>query len=220
MPRSSKLSALKSKLAAVTLPVRPRVRDPRLTARVVLGVLIAANLIAALFAFRPWADSPLQLEQQLIGLRKEMLQRRVRIDQLKVLVKKSEQARREGDTFMSRYFLGRRTASSTLVSELNNMAKAVGIRPKEHSFAFEQVEGTDNLAVMMITANYDGTYADLVQYLNKIDRSNRFFILENISAAPQQGGNGVLNINMKVNIFVRDEGAMPLAALAPPEVRP
>jgi len=207
MPKSSKLKALKTKI--VSLPVRPAGHDPRLTARIIVGLLLLANVVAAVFAFRPWEDSPLQVEQRIIDARKQSMQRRANIERLKILVAKSEKARKEGEQFMSKYFLTRRTAASTLVSELTGMAKASGIKPKEHSFAFEQVEGSDNIAMMTITANYEGTYADLIQYINRIDRSGHFFILENLAAAPQQGGNGVLNISIKVNIFVREDGSAP-----------
>lgn len=208
MAKSSKLKALQSKLA-VNLPVRPAVRDPRTTGRIIVGVLLLANIVAGLFAFRPWAETPLELEQQIVDLRKQAVQRRAEIERLKVLVAKSEKARVEGDKFLAQFFLGRRTAASTLISELNNMAKASGIKTKEHSFAFEAVEGTDALAMMTITANYEGSYADLIQYVNRIDRSPRFFIVERLAAAPQQANQGVLNINMKVNIFVRDDSGMP-----------
>jgi Tfp pilus assembly protein PilO len=208
MPKSSKLNALKSKIAAVNIP-KPAARDPRATARIVLGILIAANAAAALLVYRPWADSPEEHQQQLIAARQKAIQTRARIEQLKVLVKKSEQAVKEGDSFMSTYFLGRRTAASTLVSELSTMAKASGITPKEHSFAFDAVEGSDTLAMMTITGNYEGNYGDLIQYINRIDRSPRFFIIESLAATPQQGGKGILNINMKINIFVRDDSMLP-----------
>lgn len=210
MAKNSKLRALKSKLSStVSLPVRPTLRDPRLTGRIVVGVLLAANLVAGLLAFRPWTETPLELEQQILDLRKQSAQKRTDIERLKLLVAKSEKARVEGDKFLSQFFLGRRTAASTLISELNNMAKASGIKTKEHSFAFEAVEGTDVLAMMTITANYEGSYGDLIQYVHRIDRSPRFFIVERLAAAPQQGNQGVLNINMKVNIFVRDDSGLP-----------
>src|SRR6185436_17083078 len=112
-------------------------------------------------------------------------------EQLKILSKKSDQARTEGDKFLRGYFLARRTAASTLAIELTGMAKSAGIKHKEHSFAPELIEGSDSLGMMTITANYEGTYADLIQYTNKLDRSPRFFIIESLAAAPQQGGNGV-----------------------------
>lgn len=208
MPRSSKitasLGAIKGKLSSVGV-TKSSMRDPRITARVILGILLLANIVAALFAFRPWEDSPEQLEIKLADLKKQQLQRKVQIDRLTVLTTKSEKASKEGEQFLSKFFLSRRTAASTLVNELITMSKASGIRPKEHSFAFEPIEGSDDLSMMTITANYEGTYADLIQYANRLDRSPRFFIVESMAAAPQQGGQGVLNINIKVNVFVREE---------------
>lgn len=215
--------SLKSKIAAVA--PKAAVRDPRTLARVILGILLLANIVAAIVAFRPWEASPEELERQMTDLRKQGIQRRGQIDRLKVLVTKSEKAVKEGDQFMGKYFLGRRTASSTLVNELHTMAKSTGIKPKEHAFVFEPIEGSEDLAMMTITGNYEGSYADLIQYVNRIDRSPRFFILESLSASPQQGNPGVLNINMKVNVFVRDEVPLPpevsrspaqSAALGPP----
>jgi type IV pilus assembly protein PilO len=211
MPRSSKIKAsfgaIKGKLSGAGI-AKSTVRDPRVTARVILGILLVANLVAALFAFRPWEDSPEQLEIKLAELKKQQLQRKMQIDRLTVLAAKSEKANKEGEQFLSKYFLSRRTASSTLVNELITMSKASGIKPKEHSFAFEPIEGSDDLSMMTITANYEGTYADLIQYVNRLDRSQRFFIIESMTAAPQQGGQGVLNINIKVNVFVREEGPL------------
>lgn len=215
MPRSSKLSELKSKITEkVPLKAHHVTADPQTTGRIIVGILLAANVVAALFAFRPWAETPLQLEEQLVSLKKQQVTTKTRIGQLRILTTKSEKARNEGDQFLGKYFLGRRTAASTLVSELTSMAKDSGIKPKEHSFAFEGIEGTDTLAMMTITANYEGNYGDLIKYVNRIDRSLRFFIVESLAATPQQGGQGVLNINMKVNVFVRDDGAFPQVAQA------
>jgi type IV pilus assembly protein PilO len=203
MPKSYRLTVFKDGLGG---GVRPGAgRDPRLLARLVLGTLLLANLIVATIAFRPWADSPEQLESQLVTLRRQQVERKQQIERLRILTAKSEKARTEGDRFLASYFLGRRTAASSLVSELNTMAKASGIKPKDHSFAFEPVEGSDTLSIMTITANYEGSYADLIQYVNRLDRSQRFFIVESLAATPMQGGAGVLNVSMKVNVFVREE---------------
>lgn len=199
------LGALKAKITAA--PAMSR--DPRAAARIVLGVLAVANIVAAVIAFRPWADSPQQLEQQSFEIRKQQTQRTTQIARLKLLTDKSEKARNEGDKFLASYFLTRRTAASTLVNELHTMAKNAGIKPKEHAFAFEQIEGSDVLAIGTISGNYEGTYADLIKYVNQIDRSPRFFIVESMGASPQQGNTGVLNIQMKVNVFVREEGVTP-----------
>jgi Tfp pilus assembly protein PilO len=61
---------------------------------------------------------------------------------------------------------------------------------------------------MTITANYEGSYANLMRFIHEIDRSPRLLIIEALNAAPQQGS-GILNISMKIDTFVREDGSRP-----------
>jgi hypothetical protein len=74
----------------------------------------------------------------------------------------------------------------------------------------EPIEGSDDLAMMIITGNYEGTYADLMEFINRLDRSSRLLIIESLNATPQQGGAGVLTVNMKLDAFVRHDGYRPV----------
>src|SRR5262249_15546986 len=95
--------------------------------------------------------------------------------------------------------------------ELVHIANESKIKPREHSFVLEPVEGSDSLIMLTVTGGYEGTYADLVQFLVRLDHSPRFLIIENLTATPQQvsagqQATGVLNIAVKLTAFVR-EGA-------------
>ena len=184
--------------------LRPGMRkDPRVVARAVLGVLLLANLVAALLIFRPWGGSREELEQRAVDLRREALQRQVALARLRSIVGKVEAARQAGDEFLNLHFTNQQAAYSTLLEELGHASKEAGIQEREHSFAFEPVEGSDTLGLLKITANYQGSYADLVQFVNRLDRSKRFLIVESLTATPQQGS-GVLNVSMKLNAFVQE----------------
>jgi type IV pilus assembly protein PilO len=187
-------------------------KEPRVVARAVLGVLLAANLLAALAVFRPIGGSVERLDQQIAALQTQIQQRQRALQQMRELVSKIEQARTTGDEFLGQYFMDRRTASSTIVSELNEAAKQAGITGKEHSFVFDPIEGSDTLSMMTIQANYEGTYGDLLQFVNRLDRSPRFLILDSLVAAPQRGS-GVLNVVVKLNTFVKEDAAPRAAAL-------
>jgi type IV pilus assembly protein PilO len=188
-------------------------KDPRLVARTGLGVLLVLNLLAAAAVLFPIGGSAEDLDSQISALQSQLQQRQAALTRMRGLVTKIEQARTGGDQFLDQYFLSRRTASSTIVSELNDAAKDSGLKIKEHSFGtYEPVEGSDVLSWMTIQANYEGTYGDLVQFVNRLDKSPRFLILDSLVAAPQQGG-GTLNITVKLNIFVREEAASLAAAL-------
>jgi hypothetical protein len=70
------------------------------------------------------------------------------------------------------------------------------------------VEGSDTLTKATMVANYEGTYADLIHFLNLVDRSQRLLIIESLAATPQPQGL-VLTTTMKFNAFVREGGNAP-----------
>jgi len=178
--------------------------------RIVLGVLAAANVVAAILVMYPPGGSADDLERQRENLQVQAATRRAQIEQTRQHAGSVEKGRSEGEKFLSDYFLARRTAYSTLLSELDAAADQAKIKPKEHAYATEPIEGSDSLSLMTITANYEGTYANLMRFVHEIDRSPRMLIIEALNAAPQQGS-GTLSVSMKIDAFVRGDGSGPEA---------
>jgi len=171
-----------------------------------LGVLLAANLVAAYFVIRPIGGSPEELQQQATEMRAQIRQQQKGLEQMRALAGKIEIGRAEGDKFMSKYFLPRRTAYATIMTELNDVATQSKVTTKESSYAIEPVEGSDTLDMMQITANFEGGYGDLLHFVNMIDKSGRLLILESLNAAPQQNGQK-LNVMLKVDTYVKEDGS-------------
>jgi Tfp pilus assembly protein PilO len=174
--------------------------------RVALGVLLLATIGAAWIVMYPPGGSADELQKQLAALESQAAARRALLASTRQHVAAVEQGRTEGDKFLNEYFLTRRTAYSTLLSELIDAADRAKIKPKEHAYATEPIEGSDSLSMMSISANYEGTYANLMRFVHEIDRSPRLLIIEALNAAPEQSG-GTLNISMKIDTFVRDDGS-------------
>lgn len=176
--------------------------------RIVLGVLLAANVIAAGLVLYPPGGSADSLERQVAELQSRAASNRAQLAATRQHVAAVEKGRTEGDQFLGNYFLARRTAYSTLLSELVEAADRSRIKPKEHAYATEPIEGSDTLSMMTISANYEGTYANLMRFVHEIDKSPRMLIIEGLNAAPQQTG-GTLNVSMKIDAFVREDGSQP-----------
>jgi Tfp pilus assembly protein PilO len=174
-------------------------RDRRTVIRAAMVLLLAANVVAALVLFKPWGGS--DLARQLDEKRRELVQQNLRLERTKIVAAKVEKARSEGDNFLADYTLLRRTAFSTLVSEINAMAIKAGMKPKEASYVLEPVEGSEALEQLTLSVNYEGSYTNLTQFVRSLDKSNRFLIIESLQAAPQPSG--VLSVNLKIDIFVR-----------------
>ena len=179
-------------------------KDPRVSVRAALGTLLLLNLIAALILFKPWGGSAEDLERQLASMRQELPQRQAALARTKSLVEKVEKARSEGDQFMDKYMLNGRNTSSTIIGELDRAATQVSLKPRESTFAIEPIEGSDTLGILTISANYEGAYPNLTKFINELDRSPRFLIIESLQASPQPVGQAI-NVNFRLKAFIRDE---------------
>jgi type IV pilus assembly protein PilO len=189
--------------SALKLPPNWR-REPQIVSRLVLGVLLVANIFAAWTVVSPVGGSSEELEAQIAGVRVQIEQRRTAVERLRNINSRVEQGRTATDEFMLSHFMTRRTASSTIVSEIIRVAKESGMRAKEHAFAFDPIEGTEDLTIMTVTGSYEGTYGDLLQFINRLDKSPRFLIVDTLTATPVQGS-GNLTVSIKMNTFVREE---------------
>jgi type IV pilus assembly protein PilO len=185
---------------------RGRGRDPKFLVRVILGTLLAANLVAAGLILYPPGGSAQDLQRQAASLQTQIGAKQAAIKLARAHAAAVEQGREEGDAFVDKYFLPVRTADKTLIADLQMAAAGSKIKPKDHSFAREQIEGSDTLEMMSITATYEGSYQDVMSFLHAIDQSPRLMIIESLSAVPQQGSN-VLAVSMKIDAFLRSEGA-------------
>jgi hypothetical protein len=155
---------------------------------------------------RPLGGSPQELRQQVVDLRTRIRQQQSTVDRTRLMAGKIEIGRGEGDKFMSKYFLPRRSAYSVVMAELNELANQAKVTAKESANAIEPVDGSDTLDMMQITANYEATYGDLVRFVNLVDKSDRLLVMESLNATPQQGGNK-LNVMIKLDTFVVEDGS-------------
>src|SRR5262249_10322129 len=153
--------------------------------------------------FKPWGGSADDLEAQLNAKRSELPQRQAQLERTKKLVEKVQKARAEGDQFMSRYILNARTGDPTILGQASPDATGVGLKLKESQVSVEPIEGSDTLGMMTISANYEGAYPNLTKFINELDRSKQFLIIESLQASPQAVGPAI-NVNFKLNTFVRD----------------
>jgi type IV pilus assembly protein PilO len=186
-------------------------KDPRVLVRAALGVLLLANIVAALIAFKPWGGSAADLAQEQVNLQQQLTSLKARLEKSKALVSKAEHARQDGDAFLSEYTTDRQIAFSTIVAELERVAHEAGIQARPVNYELDPVEGSDALSQMTISAAYEGSYTSLMKFVNLLDKSPRFLIIESLMAAPQQTNAGdLLSVTIKLDTFVREQPGNPI----------
>lgn len=183
---------------------KPEGQRRQFAVRVLLGVLLVANLVAAGILLFPPGGSAEDLEKELVSLQSQATTKRALLEKTRQHVAAVELGRSEGDQFLGTYFLTRRAAAEMLLTELGNAAAGSKIKEKERSVSVEPIDGSDTLSMMSIVANYEGTYADLLHFVHEIDRSSSLMIIESLNAAPQAGSNN-LTVSLKLDTFVRED---------------
>jgi len=180
-----------------------KLKQPRVAMRALIGVLVAANLAAAVLAFHPFGGSADDLRRRAGDLGDQLAAAQARVAITRKLVDKVEAARRDGDRFLAEYVVDRRTASSALNEELFRMAQQAGVKPGQIAYEYEAIEGSDTLQMVNIQAAFAGTYQTLTKLVELIDKSPRFLMIESIQAAAPQGKSAAMDVQFKIHTFVR-----------------
>ena len=180
-----------------------KITEPRVAMRIVIGVLLAANLAAAVVAFHPFGGSADDLRRRAADLGDQVAAAQARVAITRHVVDKVEAARRDGDKFLTQYVVDRRNSSSALNEELYRMAQSAGVKVGQISNEYEAIEGSDTLQMVNIQAAFEGTYQGLTRLVDLIDKSPRFLMIESLQTAAPQGKTMELAVQFKIHTFVR-----------------
>jgi type IV pilus assembly protein PilO len=189
-----------------SLPAGSAWKEPRILVRIALGILLAANLVVAGYAFNVFGPSPEALNRTLLAAEASLQADQSRLVRSRVLTSNIGRGKAESDTFLTTYFTNRRNTYSTIIGEIEETAKTAGMKEEEGTYGLEPIEGSDDLSMMTISINFEGSFAQFVKLINLLDRSPRFLIIESLQAAPQPKGD-VLNANLKLHVFVKEDPA-------------
>ena len=181
---------------------RAAMKGRRAAVRAGLGVLLAANLVAAVFAFHPFGGSPEDLARQMQSEQQQLAQQLQRLERTRGLVGKVQEGKVEGDKFLDECTMDRRYAYSTVLRDVDKLALDSGMRPKEQALRPEPIDGSDSIQRLMISINLEGSYESLTKLVNALDKSSRFLIIESMQVQPQ--ANGVLSVTLKLDSFTRE----------------
>jgi Tfp pilus assembly protein PilO len=182
---------------------------PALWLKIGVIALAALNILAIYFYIAPPGGSRRDLTARDTSLRRETQVRLIAANRLKGVSQKVEIGAEQTNRFAQQYFLPNRMAFAVLIGELLRMSTTAGLREGQRTYSQEPIEGSEDLNLLTINANYSGQYASLMNFLNEVDHSDQLLILDTLSATPLQEGTGILNITMRFLAVVKDDGTLP-----------
>jgi len=175
----------------------------QLKLRVALLALVVANLAALYFYLAPPGGTQEELAGQDRQINNQIAAVNVQGSRLKMMAARVESGSTQASDFQKQYFLPKRVAYSTVIEEIHRMAKLSGLQEKDAGFTEEPIEGTADLSLLNIKANYEGTYPSLMRFLYESDQSPMLLMLDTLTATPQQK-DGQISTEIRYQVVIQD----------------
>ena len=188
----------------------------QLKLRIGLVVLLLLNVAGLYLYLDPPGGSQQDLAAEDRQIRNQISAVNVQGARLKMMADRVESGSNQISDFEKRYFLPKRTAYGTVIEELQRMAKSSGLEERDAGLSEEPIEGTDDLSLLNIKANYEGTYSNLMHFLHEADHSPMLLMLDSVTAAPEQK-NGQISADIRFQVVIQES---PVTAVSDPSTAP
>jgi len=183
--------------------------------RVLLLALLLLNAAAFYFYFDPPGGTRQELAAQDQQIRNRVAALKVQSARLQMMASRVETGSNQISDFEKTYFLPKRIAYGAVIEEIQRMAKVSGLQERDAGFSEEPIEGTADLSLLNIKANYEGSYSSLIRFLLESDHSPMLLMLDSVTAAPEKNGQIVADIRFQA--IIRDQPAAEPVTLKVPQ---
>jgi Tfp pilus assembly protein PilO len=176
-------------------------REARKRFTTVAIILAVLDLAAVGFLLSPLGRSRSAREAEWAEARRELQAKKADAVPLRGMDKKLDLARHQIADFYKDRFPAQYSAVST---ELGKLAGETGVRVSQISYDPKPAE-VPNLQQVIINANLDGDYLQVVRFINSLERDRMFFMVDSLTLAQEQGG--MVRLQVRLETYLRTGGA-------------
>lgn len=107
---------------------------------------------------------------------------------------------KEWDSFFTTHFHPATAGYSAISEDLGQLSTSAGLRSDNISFHQHSPDARGLMQIDISTA-VEGDYESLIQFLNKLEHSDNFYVLDSLSLASSSAGK--LRLNLQLRTFFR-----------------
>lgn len=160
-----------------------------------LGVLLAIDLALVLVNWHA-AASPQARANQLQRLRAQHDSLAAGVRRAAAIRKRLPEVQREYEEFFAKQLRPASGGYSSIVADLGAIANQAGLRTGAVTFRQRDLANRGLVEVAVVTT-VEGDYPSLVSFLNGLQRSDNFYLLDDLSLASNAGGSLKLNLQLR-----------------------
>ncbi len=170
----------------------PDLGGSRRKLKIVIGAMIAIDVIAIAVFFSPLVGSADSRSLQMNLLRADLTKKNREVEPLRGMDKKIVLAKDQIGNFYKQRFAA---TDSDLTNELGKLAAQNGVKIQTVRYRQEDPEAPGILPVA-IEGTFSGDYLQLVRFINTLERSKIFFTVDAVDLAGESAGPVRLQITM------------------------
>ena len=160
-----------------------------------LAAVLAADLVLLVIHWRP-TESPQAQKQAEDRLEVQRKLLAADVDRARSIRQRLPDIQREADEFFAKELREASTGYSAIVADLGVVAQQAGLQTDAISFKQREVPNRGVIEVE-VAATVDGSYPSLITFINGLERSSNFYVLDSLSLASSAGGNLKLNLQLR-----------------------
>lgn len=168
----------------------------KLWVQIGLAVLLAVDVGLAVERWRMSVNaSAQQLQLRAVRLRAEVGALRANLNHAQDVQGKIPEIARECDSFYAEQLLGPSQGYAALVTDLDHIARKAGLVTSGVRFS-QKDTNAHGVTEVDAAAVIEGNYSELLRFINGLERSKNFYVLDSLELASSTGGRVKLNIRL------------------------
>lgn len=179
---------------------KPTVQAWKIAVGIALAVVLAADLGLAAYLWHMSSEEPLQLRVERDKLELQAKKLHADVERGQKIRASLPAAGKDCDNFYQQSFLDSSTGYSRIESDLGEIAVKSGVKISGYTFKQKDVKDR-GVAQIQITANLDADYPAVIQFINGLERSKNFYLLDGLRLASVSTGG--LKLELDLHTFFR-----------------
>lgn len=168
--------------------------------RVILGIIVAVDITLADFSWQ-MADANRTPQSELNALKRQHALMAADITRAETIRTTLPAVEQQCDTFFRQNFRPISSGYSSVVSDFASLSRGAGLQAGNLSFHQHEADKR-GVTQVDILAVVDGDYSSVVHFINDLEHSDTFYVLDGLSLA-SSGSGGQLKLNLQLRTYFR-----------------
>jgi len=166
-----------------------------------LSLLFAADIALGVFIWQGGREGPETKRRQRDRLELQAKLLKADVERGEKIKASLPQVGKDCDGFFKEHFLPASAGYSAVVAELTEITRKAGLKTGGVSFQQKELKGHGVTEIVMKTT-VEGDYPALIEFIHALERSNNFYLLDNLTLA-SAGSTPGIKLNLDLRTFFR-----------------